>query len=111
MGSRPLRRLDQPRPISVVVSPTGLPHAVVFRGRRRPVVAVRDDWLVQDRWWTDTPVDRHYYELVIDPGRHIVIFLDLRDRAWFAHHQENPTPARRTDASGRHPRHTAHRRP
>ena len=100
MGSRSLRRLDQPRPIAVVVSPTGLPHAIALRGRRRPVVAVRDDWLVQDRWWTDTPVDRHYYELVVDPGHHIVIFLDIREGTWFTHEQEHSPAHGAHDAPG-----------
>ena len=36
--------------------------------------AVRDDWLVQDLWWTDRPVDRHYFELVLDPGRVMVAY-------------------------------------
>lgn len=85
MGSRPLRRLDQPRPLRVITGPNGLPHALVLDGRRRPVVDVRDDWLVQDRWWTATPVDRHYFELVIEPGRVVVTFLDARTGEWFAH--------------------------
>ncbi len=87
MGSRPLRRLDQPRPLTVVVSPGGLPHALTVRGRRRPVIAIRDDWLVQDRWWTDAPVDRHYHELVIEPGRLIIVFQDLHSGGWFTHDQ------------------------
>jgi hypothetical protein len=49
------------------------------------VVAVRDDWLVQDRWWTDRPVDRHYFELVLDPGRVAVVYRDNRAGAWFVH--------------------------
>ncbi len=81
-----------------MVSPTGLPHAVVFRERRRPVVTIRDDWLVQDRWWTDTPVDRHYYELVIDPGHRIVVFLDIREGTWFTHEQESMPAHRALDA-------------
>jgi len=71
-----------------VVSPTGLPHAVASDGRRRPVIAVRDDWLVQDRWWTDAPVDRHYFELVIEPGRRILVFQDMRSGRWFTHLRE-----------------------
>ena len=46
---------------------------------------VRDEWLVQDRWWTDRPVDRHYFELVLDPGRVAVVFRDVRAGGWFAH--------------------------
>lgn len=90
MGSRPLRRLDQPRSVRVVVGPSGLPHAVELNGVRRHVIVIRDEWLVQDRWWTDEPVDRQYFELVIEPGRVLVVFLDTRSRQWFAH---TPAPA------------------
>ena len=80
-----LRALGAPRPAEVEAAPGGVPRAVVLRGRRRGVVAVRDDWLVQDRWWTDRPVDRHYFELVLDPGRVAVVYRDIRAGAWFAH--------------------------
>jgi hypothetical protein len=58
-------------------------------GKRRAVVAIRDDWLVQDRWWTDSPVDRHYFELVIEPGRVIVVFHDVRAAEWHTHTPAN----------------------
>ena len=55
-----LRRLYAPRPV-----------AVRGRRRRRPaavdgvaVEAVREEWLVEDRWWTPQPLRRHYFELV-----------------------------------------------
>jgi hypothetical protein len=80
-----LRALGVPRPAEVEAAPGGVPRAVVLRGRRRRVVAVRDDWLVQDRWWTGRPVDRHYFELVLDPGRVAVVFRDIRAGAWFVH--------------------------
>ena len=85
MGARSLRALAAPRPVRVVTAPNGIPHAVVMGGRRRAVAEVREDWLVQDRWWTDRPVDRHYFELVLDPGRVAVVFRDVRAGAWFAH--------------------------
>ena len=89
MGSRPVRRLDQPRTLGVVTGPNGLPHAVRLDGKRRAVVAIRDHWLVQDRWWTDSPVDRHYFELVIEPGRVIVVFHDVRAGQWHTHTPPN----------------------
>jgi hypothetical protein len=49
------------------------------------VTAVREDWLVQDRWWTEEPVDRHYFELVVEPGRHLVVFRDERRGVWLTH--------------------------
>jgi hypothetical protein len=80
-----LRSLGAPRPVTVEGVPGAAPRAVVLGGRRRAVAAVRDEWLVQDRWWTDRPVDRHYFELVLDPGRVAVVFRDVRAGGWFAH--------------------------
>jgi hypothetical protein len=80
-----LRTLGAPRPAAVEAGSDGAPRAVVLRGRRRRVAAVRDEWLVQDRWWTDRPVDRHYFELVLDPGRVAVVYRDIRAGGWFAH--------------------------
>jgi hypothetical protein len=69
----------------VIAGPSGVPHAVDVDGRRRAVVAVRDEWLVQDRWWTDEPVDRRYFELVLEPGRVATVFHDLRAGGWFTY--------------------------
>jgi hypothetical protein len=80
-----LRGLAAPRPVEVDAGPGGAPRAVVLRGRRRRVAAVRDEWLVQDRWWTERPVDRHYFELVLDPGRVAVDYRDIHEGGWFAH--------------------------
>ena len=80
-----LRPLGAPRPVTVEAAPGAAPRAVALGGRLRAVAAVRDEWLVQDRWWTDGPVDRHYYELVLDPGRVAVVFRDIRAGEWFAH--------------------------
>lgn len=81
----------------MITGPTGIPHAVVVGGRNRSVTAIREDWLVQDRWWTDEPVDRHYYELVVEPGRVVVTFRDARTGGWYAH--ADPGGARRRGAA------------
>ncbi len=84
MGTGPLRYVARARPIRVTCGHDGTPRVVVVAGRGRQVVSVRDEWLVQDRWWTDHPVDRHFFELVLEPGRVMVLY---RDRAaeWFAY--------------------------
>ena len=66
-----------------------MPHAIEVMGRRRGVIAIRDEWIVQDRWWTDRPVERHFFELVVEPGRVIITFRDLRNHDWYlygSHH-------------------------
>lgn len=85
MGADPLRYLGRPRPVRVIAAPGGVPYAVQADGRRRVVMSVRDEWLVQDRWWTDQPVDRRFYELVLEPGRVQTVYHDLRTGEWFAY--------------------------
>jgi CO dehydrogenase/acetyl-CoA synthase delta subunit len=52
-------------------------------GRR--VDAVRESWLVEDRWWTDEPLRRRYWEVVTTCGRDMVVFHDLESGKWFVH--------------------------
>jgi hypothetical protein len=49
----------------------------------RAVDAVRESWLVEDRWWNGTPIRRRYWELVTTCGRDVVVFHDLRRGGWF----------------------------
>ena len=74
------RRIGTPRPAQVEVGPGGRPAAV---GRSR-VVAVREDWVVEDRWWTGEPLRRRYFELVLEDGRNAVVFHDLIGGAWLS---------------------------
>jgi hypothetical protein len=80
-----LRALRVPRAAGVEEDAGGAPRSVEIGGRRRVVTAIRDDWLVQDLWWTDRPVDRHYYELVTEPGRLVLAYHDAVDGSWHVH--------------------------
>jgi hypothetical protein len=73
------KRLAKPRPADVRVGADGLPAEL---GRTR-VDSVLEDWLVEDRWWTDRPVRRRYQELVLDDGRCVLVFRDLVSGRWF----------------------------
>ena len=68
-----LRRLGDPRPAPVGADPKGVP---VSLGRTR-VETVSEEWVVEDRWWTDAPLRRRYFELVLADGRNVVVFRDL----------------------------------
>ena len=46
------------------------------------VDAVREEWLVEDRWWTPEPIRRRYFELVLYDGRCEVVFSDTQ--GWFS---------------------------
>jgi CO dehydrogenase/acetyl-CoA synthase delta subunit len=49
----------------------------------REVDAVRESWLVEDRWWSEQPLRRRYWEVVTTCGRNVVAFHDLRDGGWY----------------------------
>ena len=49
------------------------------------VVAIRESWLVEDRWWTARPLRRRYWEVVTVDGRDLVVFRDLVGGRWFRH--------------------------
>ena len=74
-----MRRLAEPRPATVVVAADGRPE--VIDGRR--VDAVRESWLIEDRWWTEAPLRRRYWEIVTADGRNLVAFRDLERDRWY----------------------------
>ena len=73
------RRLALPRGARVLAAPGGQPLEVDGQA----VEHVRESWLVEDRWWTDEPLRRRYWELVGERGRNVVIFHDLCTGQWF----------------------------
>lgn len=48
------------------------------------VEEMREEWLVEDRWWTEQPIRRHYWELITLAGRNVVVFHDLVTDRWFS---------------------------
>jgi hypothetical protein len=74
-----LRRLYAPRRVAVEAAPGGEPRAV----EGITVEAVREEWLVEDRWWAPKPLRRHYYELVLADGRDVVVFRSALSGRWY----------------------------
>jgi hypothetical protein len=70
--------LNEPTAVLVSVE-NEIPTAVSRVG----VAAVREEWLVVDRWWTEEPVRRRYFEVVLDTGRNVVVFRDELTGKWF----------------------------
>ena len=73
------RRLSEPRPATVRSGAGGQPVAI----DGRTVEAVRETWLLVDRWWTERPLRRRYWELIAGGGRNVVVFHDLQRGGWF----------------------------
>jgi hypothetical protein len=51
---------------------------------RRAVAVVREEWRVVDRWWTEEPVCRRYFEVVLESGENAVVFRDEEHGGWFS---------------------------
>ena len=80
--SRALRtagRLNEPRPARVEANFDGTPWQV----NRQPVALVREEWRVVDRWWTEAPVNRRYFEIVLESGENTVVYRDEEVGGWF----------------------------
>jgi hypothetical protein len=74
------RRLATPSVARVRAREDGRPIAVDGRA----VDSVRETWLVEDRWWTETPLRRRYWEVVTTDGRDLVVFRDLEAGRWYS---------------------------
>jgi hypothetical protein len=73
-----LRRLYAPHRVAVEVDEEGRPRTV----ERVGVASIREEWVVEDRWWTLRRLWRHYFELVLVDGRNAVVFRDS-NRRWY----------------------------
>jgi hypothetical protein len=76
--SRAARRLNEPAAV-LVLAEDEIPTAV----NRVGVATVREEWRVVDRWWTDEPVRRRYFEVVLETGRNVVVFRDELTGKWY----------------------------
>jgi hypothetical protein len=47
------------------------------------VASVREEWRVADRWWTEQPIRRRYFDLVLESGENVAVFRDEEQGAWF----------------------------
>jgi hypothetical protein len=74
-----LRRLYVPRPVGVEAGEAGRPTSIDGVA----VEAVREEWMVEDRWWTPNPLGRHYFELVLADGRNLVVFRSIVSKRWY----------------------------
>jgi hypothetical protein len=72
--------LYAPDPMDVQAAADGAPRAIAGVA----VEGVREEWLVEDRWWTSSPLRRRYYELALADGRCVVVFRELERGRWFS---------------------------
>ena len=72
-------RVNAPRAALVEPGFDGTPRHV----NRQPVILVREEWRVVDRWWTEEPVSRRYFDVVLESGQNTVVYRDEERGGWF----------------------------
>ena len=72
-------RVNEPRPALVEEHLDGTPSRV----NRQGVALVREEWRVVDLWWTEEPLSRRYFDVVLETGQHAVVFRDQERSCWF----------------------------
>jgi hypothetical protein len=78
-ATRAAGRVNEPRSALVEPDFDGTPRVV----NRQPVALIREEWHVVERWWTEEPVRRRYFEVVLEGGQNTVVFRDEDRGAWF----------------------------
>ena len=81
-GARAVRsagRVNEPRPALVEAHGDGSPKQV----NREEVALVREEWRVVDRWWTEEPLSRRYFDVVLESGQQAVVYRDEERQKWF----------------------------
>jgi hypothetical protein len=78
-GLRSAGRLNEPRPARVEANFDGTPWQV----NHQAVAVLREEWRVLDRWWTEEPLSRRYFDVVLETGENTVVFRDEERGWWF----------------------------
>ena len=75
---RRARALNAPRSALVETNAAGVPCLI----NRQQVALIREEWRVVDRWWTDEPLYRRYFDCVLAGGMGMVVFHDAVNGGW-----------------------------
>ena len=68
--------------ILVESNPAGLPIAFTWRGEAHHIEAIAKHWRIDYGWW-GSRIWRDHYKLVTTDGLLVIVYQDLRSRAWF----------------------------
>lgn len=74
--------LNQPQPLQVRADDSGIPLAVMHKGRWVTIEEIQDHWRIDDEWWRKE-LSRLYYRVCLRDGRMLTIFHDVIEEGWF----------------------------
>ena len=83
-GADRLRPLNSPRPVTLELSPGGVPARVEIQGRKRRVLRVEEIWRVEEGWWRGQEVARVYFRLALEEGGLLTVYNDRNQGGWWS---------------------------
>jgi hypothetical protein len=69
--------------VAVRAGADGAPEALRLGNRWPEVLELLDRYRTDDRWWTERPIARAYYELLLEDGRVATVFRDEATGSWW----------------------------
>ena len=73
-----LKPLNEPERVTVTLNANGSPSRI----GDGTVETIREVWRIDDEWWR-VMISRHYYEVMLESGGRVIVFLDLVTGEWF----------------------------
>jgi hypothetical protein len=67
--------------VEVELDQRGRPRAIGDEPRQT-IETVGEIWRVDDEWWRQ-PISRRYVEVILEGGKHAVLFEDLTTKQWW----------------------------
>lgn len=78
----PLRPLNRPQPIDVLVN-QHRPAVLIEPPHRHRIEQIQETWVIDDEWWRD-PIRCQYFRILLENGSTRTIFHDRTTGTWFS---------------------------
>ena len=83
LRSGALKPVNLPEPVKLDEDSTGRPVAVINGRLKQAVIAIDDQWRIEDEWWRGQTLSRFYYEIRLASGQRLVVYKDLISKSWY----------------------------
>ena len=78
MKTNRLRAINAPQRVQVELGLNQIPTTV----GHQTIESIGEIWHIDDEWWRQ-PISRRYIEVILEGGKHVVLFEDLITGDWW----------------------------
>ena len=83
-GLNTFRALNMPEPCDVQMGKHDKPQIIKKKhGKSLSILSIKETWRVDDEWWTDHPISRQYYSILLENLSRTTIFVDRIGGGWY----------------------------